>query len=68
MPLEHPIRANAMQLVGASPSDCPIAKSKAVPNAYVAIAPMSSTWPESFLSVYRMKCMTHVIARRAAAK
>ena len=68
MPLEQPIRANAMQLMGVPPSDCPVARSKAVPNAYVAIVPMSSTWPESSLSVSRMKCMTHVIAKRVAAK
>ena len=68
MPLEQPIRANAMQLIGVSPSDCPVAKSKAMPNAYVAIAPMSSTWLESLLSVSRMKCMTHATAKRTAAK
>lgn len=68
MPLEHPIRANAMQLMDALPSDCPVASSKAMPNAYVAIAPISSTWPDSLSSVSFMKCMTHAAAKRTAAK
>lgn len=68
MPLEHPTEINAMQPMGMLFSACGVVRSKAMPNAYVAIAPISSTWPESLLSVSRMKRMTHATAKGTAAK